>query len=119
MKRSLIQTKIYYKCFSLSLKRNHSKTFKSSSFKKNFFPVCMLLIQLASMKVFVPFDGWNIFLFVPAYRFKLITSLIEMLELPNFVHVTYQQCYLSHMIKFCWRGYGHKLRRHSLYFKIF
>ena len=39
--------------FLLCVKRNNSQIFKSSNYKKTFFrPVCMSLVQLASMNVF-------------------------------------------------------------------
>ena len=48
----------------------------------------------------------------------MIASLIEMLQLPNFGHMTTLQYNFNHMIKFCWWRRGQQLRRHNLFFKI-
>ena len=46
----------------------------------------------------------------------MITCLLEILELPNFGHMTNLQHNLSRVIKFCWWRHGHKLWRDNLYF---
>ena len=42
--------------FLLCLKSNDTQTFKQLQLQKKFSPVCMLLLQLALMNVFFPFD---------------------------------------------------------------
>ena len=60
MQKRLKQTKVYYKLFLLWMERNDPQTFKIDSCKKNpFFPVCMSLVQLASMNVFILCDNWK------------------------------------------------------------
>ena len=54
-------------------------------------------------------------------RYKIevvITSLIEMLELPNFGHMNNLQYNLNHMMKFSWWRYRQELWCHNLCFKI-
>ena len=51
------------------------------------------------------FFRWN------PYKIEImITSVVEMLELPNFGHMT--------TLKFYWWRHEHKLWRHNLYFKV-
>ena len=54
------------------------------------------------------------------YKIKvMITSLTEMLEFPNFGHMTKSTINLNHVIKICWWCHEQKLWHHNLYFKIF
>ena len=48
----------------------------------------------------------------------MITSLTEMLEFPNFGHMTTSAMNLNHDIKICWRRHEQKLWHHNIYFKI-
>ena len=48
----------------------------------------------------------------------MITSLLEILELPKFGRMTTLQYNLSHVIRIFWGRYGQKLLRHNLYLKI-
>ena len=54
--------------FLLYLKRKDPQTFKSGSCKKSFFPVCMLLLQLAWRMFFLLCDNWKTLLFIKACR---------------------------------------------------
>ena len=60
----------------------------------------------------------NRFYWSNLYEIKvIITSLIVMLELPNFGHMKILQYDLSHVIKLFWWRLGQKLWRHKLYMK--
>ena len=60
----------------------------------------------------------NWFFWSNLYKIEvLITSLMEMLELPNVIW-PHLQHNLSHVINFCWWHHRHNLWRHNLYFKI-
>ena len=60
----------------------------------------------------------NRFFWSNLYEIKvIITSLIVMLELPNFGHMKILQYDLSHVIKLFWWRLGQKLWRHKLYMK--
>ena len=48
----------------------------------------------------------------------MITSLIEMQELPKFRHMNTYAIYLIQVMKFCWWRHGQELWRHNLYFKM-
>ena len=51
------------------------------------------------------------------YKIEVMTtSVIDMLELLNFDHMTTSR--ISHVMKFCWLRCEDKLWRHDLYFKI-
>ena len=47
----------------------------------------------------------------------VITSLIEMPQLPNFVHMNTSTYNLNYMITFCWWRHQQKLWCHNRYFK--
>ena len=52
LQRTLVQAKVYYKFFLLCPNWNKSRTAKSSSGEKRFYPLCILQTQLFLINVF-------------------------------------------------------------------
>ena len=68
MENRLIQTKVYYKRYSVWKETSH-KPLKVTTAKSS-FPVCKSLIQLASMNAFIPCDNWRHYIFfIQIYRY--------------------------------------------------
>ena len=61
----------------------------------------------------------KLFFWSNSYKLEfMITSLKEILELPNFGHVNTSRRWFESRNKFCWWRHGKKFWRHYLYFKI-
>ena len=86
MQKTFKQTKVYRFVLLLCLKSNDPQTFKSGICKNPFSLVCMLLVQPASMNIFILCDNWNILLSKKIYRYSddILSAMLLLVLKPVF-----------------------------------
>ena len=86
-------------------------------FPCNFEGYTLFQSKIIECELRAPLKKW--FFWSNPYKIEvMITSFIEMLELPDVGHITTSTMQFSRTIKFCWWRNGHKLWRRNLYSKF-